>query len=167
MITVRPAIFAFSVTVLLAACEGESVNPPTEPAQPVSAEDGSVPASATGPGGANPDMPGSGPATFVGTWAAEAGWCANTTGDRRPITITPMRFEGYENSCAITSLDQVVEGYEATLACQSEGATARERIRLSAQGETLRLTWLNRDNAVVLLHRCPAPTTVPAKPAGG
>lgn len=166
MITVRPIIFASATFAVLAACEGESVNPPTQPARPVTAEDGSAPAPPSPPG-ANPAMPGSGPATFVGTWAAETSWCANTTGDRRPITITTMRFEGYENSCAISSLDQVADGYEATLACQSEGVTTRERIRLTAQGETLRLTWLTRENAVVVLRRCPAPTSVPTEPADG
>ncbi|WP_343787010.1 hypothetical protein [Brevundimonas lenta] len=76
-----------------------------------------------------------------------------------------MRFEGYENSCAITSLDQVADGYEATLACQAEGTNARERIRLSRQGESLRLTWLNRNDAVVVLTRCPTPAAEPQPPS--
>jgi hypothetical protein len=163
MIMLRTLFFSSSVVVLIAGCKGESVNPPTEPAAPVaSAGDPAAAPAATTPG-ANPAMPGAGPSTFVGRWAGDAAWCANTTGDRQPITITPLRFEGYENSCAIASLDQVVDGYEASLVCQSEGETSRERVRLSVQGEKLRLTWLNRNEAVVMLTRCPAPTVVPEK----
>ena len=47
--------------------------------------------------------------------------------------------------------------YEAVLACASEGQTSSERIRMAVQGDGMRLTWLNRNNAVISLVRCPAP----------
>jgi len=33
---------------------------------------------------------------------------------------------------------------------------------MAVQGDSLRLTWLNRNNAVVSLARCPAPAAAPA-----
>lgn len=147
--------------ILLSACNREAVNPPTEPADPIT-EAGSEAPTPTPPPGVGGLMPGAGPATFVGRWAAQASWCPNTTGAEQPITISTTRFEGYENSCAITSLDQADDGYEATLACQAEGTTNRERVRMSAAGDALRLTWLNRDGAVVQLVRCPSATPEPA-----
>jgi hypothetical protein len=146
-----------------AGCERQTVNPPTEPADPIATPGVEAPA-ASAPPGMGGLMQGAGPATFVGRWAARADWCANASGERRPITLSPLRFEGYENSCAITSLDQVADGYEATLACQADGGASRERVRLSVRGEVLRLTWLDRNDAVVLLVRCPASPEVGAVP---
>ena len=147
--------------LLVAACDRQTVNPPTQPAAPITSPE--VIPSAPGPADLAAALPGAGPATFVGRWAGNAAWCANTSGAEAPITITPLRFEGYEHSCAITSLDQVADGYELTLACQAEGEASRERIRLSRQEDVLRLTWLNRNDAVVLLVRCPAEVP-PASP---
>jgi hypothetical protein len=162
----KSAVFPIMGLVLvLAACERSGVNPPTEPADPIQTSE--APPPAPSPPGIGPAMPGAGPASFVGRWAGNVAWCGNTAGPERPITISTLRFEGYENSCAITSLDQVRDGYELTLACQAEGEATRERVRLSAQDDVLRLTWLNRNDAVVLLARCPAPTGVPSTaPAG-
>ena len=80
-------------------------------------------------------MPGSGPASFVGLWAANRAWCANPRGAERPIEISTTRFEGYENSCGILSVNQVADGYEAGLACSAEGQTSRERVRMNVQGD--------------------------------
>ena len=91
-------------------------------------------------------------------------WCPNTTGAERPIEITTTRFEGYENSCAISAVDQIADGYEAALTCAAEGVVSNERVRLSVTGQTLRLTWLNRDNAEVSLTKC---TTLEDTPAPG
>ena len=141
----------------VAACGQSETNPPTEPAEPIDTPAVSVAPPAPTPG-VGPIMPGSGPQTFVGRWAADAAWCANTQGAERPIEITTTRFEGYENSCAITSLDEVATGYQATLSCVAEGQTSNEQVRLAVQGDSLRLTWPDRNDAVVLLTRCPAPT---------
>ncbi len=145
----------------LAACGQSETNPPTDPAQPIDTPEAEAPPT-TPPPGVGSIMPGSGPQTFVGRWAANAAWCVNRQGPERPIEISTTRFEGYENSCGIVSISQVSDGYQAALACASEGQTSNERIRLAVQGESLRLTWLNRNNAVVSLVRCPAPAAAPA-----
>jgi len=101
-------------------------------------------------------LPGAGPASFVGRWAADITWCSSTTGAERPIEITTTRFEGYENSCSIDRIHEEAGGYDATLTCEAEGMTAQERVRLAVQGDSLRLTWPDRNGAVVLLTRCGA-----------
>ena len=147
----------------LAACGGSETNPPTEPAAPIDTPEAAAPPPPPPPG-VGSIMPGSGPQTFVGRWAANAAWCTNSQGAERPIEITTTRFEGYENSCGIVSISQVSDGYQAALACASEGQTSSERIRMAVQGEGMRLIWLNRNNAVISLVRCPAPAVadVPA-----
>ena len=147
-------VVALASLLALSACERQSVNPPTEPANPVQVEGGDAPP-ATPPAGVGSVMQGAGPATFVGRWAGRASWCANTSGAEQPITISTLRFEGYENSCTITALEQVSDGYEAALTCQAEGMASSERVRMAVQGEVMRLTWINRNDAVVQLVRCP------------
>ncbi|MDP3801187.1 hypothetical protein [Brevundimonas sp.] len=145
----------------LAACGQSETNPPTDPAAPIDTPEAEAPAP-TPPPGVGSIMPGSGPQTFVGRWAANPAWCANVQGPERPIEITTTRFEGYENSCGILSISQVADGYEASLACAAEGQTSSERIRMAVQGDGMRLTWLNRNDAVVSLARCPALAEAPA-----
>lgn len=147
----------------LAGCGQSETNPPTEPAAPIDTPEAEAPPP-TPPPGVGSIMPGSGPQTFVGRWAANASWCANPQGAQRPIEITTTRFEGYENSCGILSISQVADGYQASLACAAEGVTSNERIRMAVQGESMRLTWLNRNDAVVTLVRCPAPAQAVAAP---
>ncbi len=148
------------VVLGLAACGQADVNPPTEPAAPINTPEAEAPPPPPPPG-VGSVMPGSGPQTFVGRWAANVAWCANARGPERPIDITPTRFEGYENSCDITRISQVDDGYEATLTCMAEGETSSERVRMAVQGEGMRLTWSNRNGAVVRLTRCLAPATSP------
>lgn len=136
----------------LAACGREPVNPPTDPARPVQEPEDD--------GGRSPSgayLPGRGPPTFVGRWAGREAWCAAPSGDRRPIEISTSRFEGYENSCAITDLAQAGDGYDLTLTCAAEGEVARERVRLAVAGDDMRLTWLTRGGLEVSLKRCPTP----------
>lgn len=146
----------------LAACGPGETNPPTDPADPIDTPEAAAPPASSEPG-AGSLLPGAGPRSFVGRWAADVSWCPNTTGPERPIEITTTRFEGYENSCAIGSINQVSDGYEADLTCTAEGTVSSERVRMSVAGQTLRLTWLNRDNAVVNLTKC---TTLDDTPAG-
>jgi len=145
----------------LAGCGRSGANPPTDPAAPIDTPEAQAP-SATPPPGVGSIMPGSGPQTFVGRWAADAAWCAHMQGAEQPIEITTTRFEGYENSCGILSISQVADGYQASLACAAEGMTSNERVRMAVQGDAMRLTWLNRNNAVVSLVRCPAPAEASA-----
>ncbi|HYD29010.1 hypothetical protein [Brevundimonas sp.] len=151
-------IAAFAV----AACGPGEANPPTDPAEPIETPGAAAPPAAPPPG-AGSILPGTGPRSFVGRWAADVSWCPNTTGPQRPIEITTTRFEGYENSCAIGSVDQVADGYEAALTCAAEGAVSTERVRMAVSEQTMRLTWLNRDNAVVTLTKC---TTLEETSAG-
>ncbi|MCS6627183.1 hypothetical protein N0B44_30180 [Roseibacterium beibuensis] len=146
----------------VAACGPGEPNLPTEPADPIDRPDAAAPP-ASAPPGAGANFPGAGPRNFVGRWAADVSWCPNTTGPERPIEITTTRFEGYENSCAIGSIDQVADGYEAALTCTAEGTVSNERVRMSVTGQTMRLTWLNRDNALVTLTKC---TRLEDTPAG-
>ncbi len=140
-------------TLLLASCgDGPDVNPPTQPAQPAAAT--AAAAQAAPSTSLAPLLPGAGPTSFVGIWAADVAWCAAPQGANRPIEITPTRFEGYENSCAITSVHEGEAGYDATLACQSEGVASTERVRMSVAGQTLSLTYLDRDARSVRLLKC-------------
>lgn len=147
----------------LAACGQAQTNAPTDPAAPIDTPEAQAPPP-TPPPGVGSIMPGSGPATFVGLWVADAAWCANPRGPKGPIRITPLRFEGYENSCGIVTVSQVANGYEAILACAAEGRTTNERVRMSVQGDGMKLIWLNRDRIVVPLARCPAPAAVAPPP---
>lgn len=141
---------ALSAVLLLAACGREEVNPPTEPARAVEPP----------PDAAPPDpaldrpRPGTGPASFVGRWAADVAWCPNTSGERQPITITPTRFEGYENSCAIDRLDEQASSYLADLTCTAEGMTTQERVRMTVDGQRMALSWLSRNDLRVELTKC-------------
>lgn len=146
-----PTVPALAVLALLTACgEQGPVNPPTEPAQPIEVVDPAAPAA----DGTVSMIPGRGPTSFVGRWAADVAWCAAPQGAERPIDITPTRFEGYENSCEIAAIDEVVDGYIATLACSAEGTTTSERVRFQVTGDVMRLTWLDRGTAAVTLRKC-------------
>lgn len=146
-----------ALAVLLATCGRENVNPPTEPAEPI-----------TGPAAEPPketeagSRPGTGAASFVGRWAANTAWCANTSGAERAIEITPTRFEGYENSCMIVSVDERPGGWTASLRCDSEGQTRHERVQVAVTDNILDLTYPDRGGSTVKLTRCPAPETAPA-----
>lgn len=143
-------MIAAALVLSLAACGEDPVNPPTEPAAP-------VPAAATGvpeTPGAGGQLPGSGPQSFVGRWAADVAWCPNTEGPERPIMITTTRFEGYENTCAIDAIDERTNSYTAELTCTAEGVTSQERVRFAVDGQRMTLTYLDRDGAQVQLIKC-------------
>jgi len=136
---------------LLAGCDAGNVNPPTEPAQPIRTPEAMTPA----PNASGASSFAGGAKSFVGRWALSAEWCQRPQGERRPILITPLRFEGYENSCAIASIDEAGGGYDARLVCRSEGAQREERVRMSVSGDVLNLIYLDREDAQVKLGRCP------------
>jgi len=158
----RTCLSLLAALLAVAACDRPEPNPATDPAEPVDTPEAAAPPAAPPPGSGT-IQPGAGPRSFVGRWAADVSWCPNTTGPEQPIEITTTRFEGYENSCAIASIDQVADGYEATLTCTAEGVVSSERVRMAVAGQALRLTWLNRDDAVVTLTKC---TTLEDTPAG-
>lgn len=146
----RLVALLLTATALSACGESGPVNPATEPAQPIEVADPAVPID----DGTIPMTPGRAPRSFVGRWAADVAWCAASQGDGRPIEITATRFEGYENSCAIGSIDEVRDGYVATLACEAEGTSNEERVKMSVADEVLTLTYLDRSGEPVELRKC-------------
>ena len=144
---------------LVAARDHGPVNPPDEPARPIQSPEALQEIQAPGPS----SLANRGAKSFVGRWAASAAWCANPQGDRRPIEITPLRFEGYENSCAIDRITEAASGYELALTCVAEGQTQRERVFVAASGDMLTLVYLDRgQDATTRLGRCPG-SPVPPK----
>ncbi len=147
----RPVLIAAGLALSLTACgEGASVNPPTEPAAPIEIQDPATPPDK----GQTSMLPGRGATSFVGRWAANVSWCAAPQGERRPIEITATRFEGHENSCSIAAVDEVADGYVATLACISEGRAASERVRFQVAGDVMRLSYPDRGGEPVTLRKC-------------
>jgi len=154
----------FCVLTLGSACgEAGSVNPPTEPARPIEIEDPAAP-----PAESQTSMlPGRGAVSFVGRWSADVAWCAASHGERRPIEITATRFEGPGSACAIAAVDEVADGYVATLACVADGLARSERVRFQVTGDVLRLTWQDRASKPVVLRKCTTlkdTVTAPAVP---
>jgi hypothetical protein len=154
-----------ALLLFLGACgDNGPVNPPTQPAAPVTAADPGAPAAR----GQTSMLPGRGATSFVGRWAADVSWCAAPQGERRPIEITSSRFEGYENSCEIAAVDEVADGYIATLACVSEGEARSERVRFQVTQDVMRLSYLDRAGDPVTLRKCTTlvdtATTQPATP---
>jgi hypothetical protein len=137
---------ALLASLALLAC-GPREEGPIAPADPITTP-GEQP---TGP---LDQRPGVGPASFVGRWAADPSWCLNMSGAEQPITITPLRFQGYENGCDIAEVAEITDGYEAQLACTAEGEQRSERVRMQVVGQTLRLTYLDRGAPTVVLTKC-------------
>ena len=146
-------LLGLAVSVLSACDRNGGVNPPTEPARPIEGPAAAAPP-AQHPPGAESMLPGAGPVSFVGRWAAEADWCFNPRGDRVPFEITTTEFRGYENRCDIQRITEISTGYEAALKCDAEGEPRYERIRLTATKQTLAITWMDRSNRPVRLLRC-------------
>jgi len=150
------------ILLSLAACGRPAVNPPTEPAAPVTA---SGPAFKPGPTAAPPPtapgqgllMPGAGPPNFMGRWAANSAGCAGTAGEQGPVVITTTRFESEGKACALLGITQQADGYRAGLACEASGRVTRESVRMVVNGDTMRLVWLTRGGLAVPLVRCPTP----------
>ena len=148
-------LLILSAFFAVAACSsGEDAAAPADPA-PVPPVEAETPA------------PGPDAGNFVGSWAAQASWCGNTTGPERPIRITTTTFEGYENSCRISQVQQTNSAYEAVLDCTSEGTTTQERVRMRVVDDRLTLSWLDRAGSQSTeFVRCqapqPAPVPIPA-----
>ncbi|KAK0352028.1 hypothetical protein LTR94_022531 [Friedmanniomyces endolithicus] len=127
---------------LLGACGENDVNPPDQPAAPLRTAEAMQAVEPPGPS----SLASRGPRSF---------------GDRRPLTITPQRFEGYENRCDIAHIDETPHGYVATLNCTAEGQVATERVHMAAAGDVMNLTYIDRDMTTVKLLRCPGSPRAP------
>ena len=142
---------------LLAACGDHNVNPPDEPAAPLRTPEAMQPVESPGPS----SLASRGPRSFVGVWSANAAWCAHPQGERRPIAITPLRFEGYENGCDIATIRETPNGYAATLSCMAGGQARTERLHMAATGDVMNLTYVDRNMETVKLARCPGSPRAP------
>jgi len=154
-------VSALSLASLSGCEQARTVNPPTEPAQGIPIDESAVQAT---PGTLT--LPGRGPTSFVGRWSPDVSWCAMPQGERRPIAITPLRLEGPGNSCAIASVDEVTDGYVATLDCAVPGRTRRERVMMAVAADTMTFEWMDRAGAAVTLHQCTTLGDTSAAPAG-
>lgn len=144
------ALIPVMLLLSLSACDQSlEVNPPTEPAAPMD-----TPLAAPQGEAGTLTLPGRGPASFVGRWAADVQWCAAPRDVRRPIEITPTRLEGYENSCAIAAVDETADGYVAQLQCLTDGVAHSERVKMAVSADVMKLTWLDRENLTTTLHQC-------------
>lgn len=141
-------------TALLAGCGQEAaVNPPTDPAPASEAQGMAAPGVGSGAAGAGA-MPGTGPTSFVGRWSRDVSWCADPAGDARVLDITAMQFTGDSHRCDIASIDQSINGYDATLQCQTAAGTRTERVSMAVAGQVLTLTWLDRQDEPIALTKC-------------
>jgi hypothetical protein len=148
----KSAIFPLVAdAIFLTACGQGNVNPPTEPAEPLQTPEAMQPVQSTGPS----LLATRGPRSFVGLWAANLNWCSQSQGQQSPIRITPMRFEAYQNSCDIVSIQETGSGYGATLSCVTNGRVATQRLHISSSGDVLNLAYLNPDRPPLKLARCP------------
>lgn len=139
----RNALLLSTVVLTLAAC------------QPSTSQDDAAGAGDAPAGTTAPPAGGEAPPAYIGRWAAEASWCANTLGPERPIEVTATEFRGYENTCQITDLATTDAGWTATFVCQAEGQTTSQPVQLEANGERLKLTWQD-DGYDIEWRRCPA-----------
>ncbi len=137
------SVIALGALVGLAACDQARVNPPTEPARPVTSPvidpSAEMPSSSMAP-----LMPGTGPISFVGRWTPDPVLCARPVRPPRLIEITPLRFEGEGMGCDIARITQVTGGYQASLSCPASGGVHVERVQMSVTGQTLDLVYVDR-----------------------
>lgn len=140
-----------AAALVLAACQPSNDADPGElPADaPPPADSGDLTPPTTGPSSPPTATP-----AFVGTWAADASWCANATGAERPIVVTETEFRGYENTCQITQLQPGDRDWTATFVCQSEGVTSSHPVGIVADETQLRITYLDEGRSTTW-GRCP------------
>jgi len=144
----------FMLATLLAACDPPGrVNPPTEPAQPIQGP-GTSAAPPLRPSGMEPLMRGAGAPSFIGRWAATAAVCAQAA-DQTALEITTTDMQGRGLRCAIETINERGQGYDALLSCETAAGQAEQPVRFEATDDTLRLIWLDQPNEQPLrLIRC-------------
>lgn len=148
------ALLIPAAALTLAACQpANDADPGETPAEaPPTAGAGELTPPPADPA---PPAPPTGAPAFVGTWAANAEWCGNTSGAERPVVLTETEFRGYENTCQITDLQPGYRDWTATFVCQSEGTTTRQPVGIVADETQLRITYTD-DGRSVTWGRCPA-----------
>jgi hypothetical protein len=98
------------------------------------------------------------PERFIGIWAHQQEWCANSenigVSERAPIRITATRLEGLENSCDVLSVATSSIGRAVVdFSCAGEGVlyTQRKHMSLAASGI---LYIANEGNSETEFSRC-------------
>lgn len=132
----------------LAACGDEGVNPPTEPAEPITS---ATAVDTFGPAGQGAVYrPGTGPASFIGRWAEDVRVCTlDPGGPGTPIEITVTEVRGDGIACSIAAIEQVGDSYDADLLCPS-----RQQVRLTVNDRVLTALYLAPDIRRVTLNKC-------------
>ncbi len=142
------------LAILLAACDPPGqVNPPTEPAQPIQGPGTSAPPPQRPPG-MEPMLRGAGATSFIGRWAATADSCAQV-GDQAALEITTTDLHGRGLRCALQTINERGQGYDALLNCETTAGPTERHARFEATDDTLRLIWLDQPNEQPMrLIRC-------------
>lgn len=100
---------------------------------------------------------------YAGRWATEPALCARDGGEDRAITIGPSSLQQGATACEMQAAQQDENVWEAELDCQGGDRDVKERVRLSLEeesadaGEVMTFTYLDREEQVVTLMRCPSP----------
>lgn len=93
-------------------------------------------------------------AFYVGRWAADRVWCTDQS-EGFPITITETRFEGRENICDMSEIEDTPEGgVTAQLSCQAPGETIEEPIVFAPAGDQIAISYPDRGGDPILFSRC-------------
>lgn len=142
----RRAALAFPVLVLAACSNTEAPAPAPSSAPPPAASAEALPVATAAEDDLEP---------LFGTWALDPARCEGPV-----LRISRTRFEGAENGCDITSFTDNGNGsYTAQLRCTAGGSSVEEAISMrpifAPTGEGIDLTYLNRDNLVTTVLRCP------------
>ncbi len=93
-----------------------------------------------------------------GDWAGEPGWCANAekigSATPAPIRLSEVTVVGYENSCAITGIEDTgLYAWILRMTCEAEGSTYDDARLVMVSGNDMWM-WFGGD-APVRFHRCP------------
>ncbi|WP_313574634.1 hypothetical protein [Brevundimonas sp.] len=145
------------LAILLAACDPPGqVNPPTEPAQPIQGPGTSAPPPQRPPG-MEPMLRGAGATSFIGRWAATADACAQAGDHQAVLDVTTTDLHGRGLRCALETINERGQGYDALLACETATGRTERHARFEATDDSLRLMWLHQPSEQPMrLIRCTA-----------
>lgn len=135
------SVIAFTTLLMpLAACSNGSPPPaPAASSQPAAAVAAATPAS------------GDSLAPLFGTWALDLAQCAKQT-----LKISKARFEGPGTGCDVSGYTDNGDGtFTADVSCGGAAEKIKMRPIYAPTGEGIDLTYLNRDNTVSTVLRCP------------
>jgi hypothetical protein len=140
---VRRFLVIAALPLALAACNSDQPATQAPASNPPAAEAPSQPAPVT-------DVA---KAPLFGSWAADLANCGT------PILISETRFEGAENICDITSIEDNGDGsFTVSMSCNSQGQVSSERVSMlpafGPQGEGIVLKYLDRGGDPVSVFRC-------------